>query len=569
MTDISQGGEENNKLENDFFNMGPQYFTVNTMGAQRAQYKIPFSESDNFVEVIAHLGVFAKNISIVMYSNYTIIVGDDPGFDVEDYNSWVEKCKSGKRGISEHGHGARTSIEKYLKNDNYNCNKIKIVTRNKNIVDGNYFTIECILEPDPKKNFGDYIAPKRDLRPANEDEKEIFIRYLNNGYGTCFIFDDEILKNIKIYNEIKKRCMLFLSMRIYNKDLNLKFYDYINKKSENIVIKYPLCSEKEYKTSIKLQINICPYHKKNVDKGLKQLIEFRYLNDKNIYPEFDNKIYRLESKIKHFKDLEELNYDEINKKNSLVTYTIELINIANEENKEDIFKYFKDKFDFDSTYNCGVYIKKGNLILNDSGFGGETRRAYAEPEFKPIFLLEHTPNHTNSNANKSNWTNNQMSTYMRHSLKFIKFLFKIITTRREKKKLPTPAPDADITKEPYNTTPTRSRNNFTPQQKLKEYKQYQEYSTDVLDRSDGVNRCTTCDKFFKGDTTEINGHIISDHNDGDTSDKNLLIICQHCNGNDTRNIPQMMEEDWGIKHPNTLRVKNYLINKKKYLCHWS
>ena len=125
MTDISQGGEENNEFEYNFFNGEIQDFSVDTIGAQRAQSKIPFNEADRFVELIAHIGVFAKNVSINFFQNNTVIVGDDDGFDSKDYNSWKNKCKSSQRGINEHGHGCRTSIEHFLKNDNTIVIKLK------------------------------------------------------------------------------------------------------------------------------------------------------------------------------------------------------------------------------------------------------------------------------------------------------------------------------------------------------------------------------------------------------------------------------------------------------------
>lgn len=43
-------------------------------------------------------------------------------------------------------------------------------------------------------------------------------------------------------------------------------------------------------------------------------------------------------------------------------------------------------------------------------------------------------------------------------------------------------------------------------------------------------------------------------------------ICNRCNNNDTRNISQMMEEEWGSNHINTKRVHLYLeLAHKKFV----
>ena len=46
------------------------------------------------------------------------------------------------------------------------------------------------------------------------------------------------------------------------------------------------------------------------------------------------------------------------------------------------------------------------------------------------------------------------------------------------------------------------------------------------------------------------GHIISAHNGGSRENKNGLAICQKCNNNDTRSIPDMVKEEFGDDSPN-------------------
>ena len=80
-----------------------------------------------------------------------------------------------------------------------------------------------------------------------------------------------------------------------------------------------------------------------------------------------------------------------------------------------------------------------------------------------------------------------------------------------------------------------------------------------LDRysKEKILRCPCCDRFMTC-ANEVAGHITSHRNGGPTILANGMLICKKCNNNDTRNIPDMMNEDWGPNHPFTLRVKDII-----------
>ena len=127
---------------------------------------------------------------------------------------------------------------------------------------------------------------------------------------------------------------------------------------------------------------------------------------------------------------------------------------------------------------------------------------------------------------------------------------------------------------PRITSPTNNRtpaDNFTPKQgadlriesdqsKQRIYiitKDYVEPEAEVY-----VRRCNCCYRILRS-THEVVGHIISHKNGGKPDMSNGIIICSSCNNNDTRNIPQMMIDDYGIDSFNTIRFEQYLIQNHK------
>ena len=105
--------------------------------------------------------------------------------------------------------------------------------------------------------------------------------------------------------------------------------------------------------------------------------------------------------------------------------------------------------------------------------------------------------------------------------------------------------------------PRKKRNEFSTSTKDKAFLEYQnnkEYN--------GPDRCPCCDRILKRSHYHA-GHIISDKCGGSNDLDNCLPICNRCNNNDTRSIPEMMAEEWGIDHDNTKRVERYLIRTNK------
>lgn len=111
---------------------------------------------------------------------------------------------------------------------------------------------------------------------------------------------------------------------------------------------------------------------------------------------------------------------------------------------------------------------------------------------------------------------------------------------------------------------TKKRKDFLTSTKDKALLQYQNNKAFIYDNSyNGPDRCPCCDRILKR-SHQVAGHIESDDNDGSIELDNCLIICTRCNNNDTRSIPQMMIEEWGVNHDNTKRVEHCLelMNKQ-------
>ena len=109
----------------------------------------------------------------------------------------------------------------------------------------------------------------------------------------------------------------------------------------------------------------------------------------------------------------------------------------------------------------------------------------------------------------------------------------------------------------------KERKDFLTSTKDRALLQYQNNKAFIYGNSyNGPDRCPCCDRILKR-SHHAAGHINSDAGGGSTDLDNCLIICTRCNNNDTRPIPQMMFEEWGLDHDNTKRVEKYLIHMNK------
>jgi len=118
-----------------------------------------------------------------------------------------------------------------------------------------------------------------------------------------------------------------------------------------------------------------------------------------------------------------------------------------------------------------------------------------------------------------------------------------------------------------SNSPPRSRKkkyDFTDTQKSRAVQEYQVCKKNIYNNPLEPDRCLCCDRFLLRHQIHA-GHIQSHDNRGNTNSDNLLPICNRCNNNDIRNIPNMMVEEWGINHINTIRVEKYLKLTNKNL----
>ena len=110
------------------------------------------------------------------------------------------------------------------------------------------------------------------------------------------------------------------------------------------------------------------------------------------------------------------------------------------------------------------------------------------------------------------------------------------------------------------------RENFSPKTINEAFRQQQDNINFFNDNNynDTYMRCPCCVRILKKTANKAPaGHIIADKEKGTIDLDNCLIICTQCNNNDTRSIPQMMIEEWGVNHVNTKRLEKYLIHMNK------
>jgi hypothetical protein len=99
-----------------------------------------------------------------------------------------------------------------------------------------------------------------------------------------------------------------------------------------------------------------------------------------------------------------------------------------------------------------------------------------------------------------------------------------------------------------------SKDSFTPIDRDFLYQELTEYQFRKKQSNyNGRVRCPICDRYLSIINLHA-GHIQSVKNGGETELKNGLAICRKCNGNDPRQMLDMVKEEWGEKHPNYIRT---------------
>ena len=91
---------------------------------------------------------------------------------------------------------------------------------------------------------------------------------------------------------------------------------------------------------------------------------------------------------------------------------------------------------------------------------------------------------------------------------------------------------------------------------------YEENRKIYIDKFNSCPRCPCCDRKIWIKNFHA-GHIKSVNNGGKKNITNGLAICNKCNGNDTRNIVDMVKEEWGDEHTNYKKLNTILkfLNK--------
>ena len=80
----------------------------------------------------------------------------------------------------------------------------------------------------------------------------------------------------------------------------------------------------------------------------------------------------------------------------------------------------------------------------------------------------------------------------------------------------------------------------------------------------GKCACLMCDRVINRSKL-VAGHIVSYVNGGKPVLENCVYICIGCNNNDTRNIAEVMLNDYGKNHPNTINFIKFCIKNNKNL----
>jgi 5-methylcytosine-specific restriction endonuclease McrA len=128
--------------------------------------------------------------------------------------------------------------------------------------------------------------------------------------------------------------------------------------------------------------------------------------------------------------------------------------------------------------------------------------------------------------------------------------------------------ETDVTGE-SNISNRNSKDNFSDKVRDNSYKEATEW---IHKRTDGIVRnekltpcCTMCDRNILTQSKWQAGHITSVSEGGKALLKNCIAICKKCNSNETRNCAQIMVEEYGQNHPNTINFIEFCKHFKKDL----
>lgn len=112
----------------------------------------------------------------------------------------------------------------------------------------------------------------------------------------------------------------------------------------------------------------------------------------------------------------------------------------------------------------------------------------------------------------------------------------------------------------------KKRNNFSHKTIKDEVSKYAKHESmlykDCPYYDKNIERCIMCD-IICSSSDKVAGHIQSDKEGGMTDAPNCLMICPRCNNCDTMLIPERTIKRYGINHPITKRLEQYMILTNK------
>jgi len=497
---------------------------TNEENRNKADRRIPLTESDCFFELLGNMSGEEQHLYINYDNNYDCFLytyHNDQGFTPQDKEAIKVKNMSGDNSntVGHNGHGLKLAIDNLLPEDTDELLPYKNVATIYSINDKSKFFMGHFnykdWEPFNYDELDDIIS-KMKIKPITGS---LFKIPLNEGFASNFHKNE---------TELLNHCLKFLNIKIARKEVAFywngekKDVDEICPSEGSITINYTLGYDMKARSN------------KNHRKPL-------LLRTDN-YSELDEKAKII---------LEE--YIDISKQR-LTKYGIFdhsfipeecgklVLNIV-EKHKDDIFN--QDWVDGCLPYinnTCIAYkaITKGFPFqhgVDQKMYGGKPRFVNHIPKVTILYSIPADKAHIKPTAKGL------------HMNKFINQIAKKYFN--------------SVNVYPLREVCVEKRKTFTETQKSRAERQYQENKKYIY-KNPVETRFICCNRFMLRNQVHA-GHIQSHHNGGNTNNDNLLLICNRCNNNDIRDIPNMMVEEWGIDDPNTKRVENYLKLTKKNL----
>lgn len=520
---------------------------INEAGVKNFIKKRTFN---TYIDIICELSGCVPGAATLIYydiikNNFVQTINDD-GLKPDDMHRLIEYFNGGNNGHSEWGMGCRVAARQLLEDSESTENKFYILDNKQGIV--------FILEDD---DLEFQYLDKENVKRLNQTySSQIDIN--NSCNFTKWIIPVGPKFQNKDINDIQNDMKLRYSMPILKKEikiyfnneiLDLKTQPYEINNWDNIEIVYAKKIKNDTakgNPQYMYKINDTYYSKsgEHLEKEKKcEVINIKYSFEASIYYPKTEQIKSLGKELGMNETL--INGVLISKKNVLKSTNFNLLKgqrFAGTKSDEHKIICLKDE---NNTLSKSTIEKNNKPILDNCIKEFVNCYQHFYKKTKNITKNKSKSNLASEKKTQDDYINNSKSDNTNVISNIHNDLNDLITTEENESDVEPEENESDTDSLVEDKNCRNHLDNISKNNRSKLYEENREYFA----KKNECPRCPCCDRKILINNFH-SGHIKSVKCGGTNELQNGLAICNKCNGNDTRNITNMVEEEWGKDHTN-------------------